>query len=212
MLGSTWKHVQDVFSREECRQSVKEAAENCSEVMCVTVSGSCGKLQRGVENQLEKTRLDYHTLQISDYRYVDKVENLRQKLRLCSNTFDAKSHGLIRRLFPEQPKNHQDGKNLLRRRWRGLPTWKDMLKNAWKVFANWQTKRQSNYTKSQTSSLDDHYFKKEELESVGKLSNVCSHIVLKCLYLARIGRPDMVLSGNKLARSVTRWTRACDRR
>ena len=33
--------------------------------------------------------------------------------------------------------------------------------------------------------LDDHQFKKEELESVGELSQVCSRIVLKCLCLAR---------------------------
>ena len=54
--------------------------------------------------------------------------------------------------------------------------------------------------------------KKEELESVGELSKVCSQIVLKSLYLARIGRPDMLWSVNKLAREVTKWTRACDRR
>ena len=58
--------------------------------------------------------------------------------------------------------------------------------------------------------LDDHHFKKEELESVGELSKVCSQIVLKCLYLARIGRPDVLWSVNKLARSVTKWTGACD--
>ena len=39
--------------------------------------------------------------------------------------------------------------------------------------------------------LDDHLFKKEELESVGELSKVCSQMVLKCLYLARIGTPDI---------------------
>ena len=61
--------------------------------------------------------------------------------------------------------------------------------------------------------LDDHQFKQEELESVGELSQVCSQIVLKkCLYLARIGRPDILWSVNKLARSVTKWTQACDRR
>ena len=47
---------------------------------------------------------------------------------------------------------------------------------------------------------DDHQFKQEELESVGELSEVCSQIVLKCLYLARIGRPDILWSVNKLAR------------
>ena len=55
-------------------------------------------------------------------------------------------------------------------------------------------------------------FKKEELESVGELSKVLSQIVLKCLYLARIGRPDILWSVNKLARSFTKWTRVCDKR
>ena len=60
--------------------------------------------------------------------------------------------------------------------------------------------------------LDDHQFKQEELESVGELSEVCSQIVLNCLYMARIGRPDTLWSVNKLARSVTKWTQARDRR
>ena len=51
--------------------------------------------------------------------------------------------------------------------------------------------------------------KKEEVESAGELSQVCSHIVLKCLYLTRIGRPDILWSVNKLARAVTTWTQAC---
>ena len=55
--------------------------------------------------------------------------------------------------------------------------------------------------------LDDHRFK-EELESVGELSKVCSQIVLKCLCLARIGRPDILSSVNKLVRAATKWTQA----
>ena len=50
------------------------------------------------------------------------------------------------------------------------------------------------------------------MKSVGELSHVCSQIVLKCLYLARIGRPDILWSVNKLARSITMWTKACDKR
>ena len=57
--------------------------------------------------------------------------------------------------------------------------------------------------------LEDHQFKQEELETVGELSSVCSQ---KCLYVTRIGRPDILLSVNKLARSVTKWTQACDKR
>ena len=45
--------------------------------------------------------------------------------------------------------------------------------------------------KVSTPCIDDHHFKEEETKSVGELSNTCSQIVLKCLYLARIGRPDI---------------------
>ena len=45
-----------------------------------------------------------------------------------------------------------------------------------------------------------------------ELRKVCSPIFLKCLYLSRIGRPTTFWSVNKLARAVTKWTRACDRR
>ena len=58
--------------------------------------------------------------------------------------------------------------------------------------------------KVSTPCIDDHHFKEEETKSVGELSKVCSQIVLKCLYLARIGRPDFLWSVNKLARSITR--------
>ena len=59
---------------------------------------------------------------------------------------------------------------------------------------------------------DDHHFKEEELKSVGQFTEVCSQVVLKCLYLARIGRPDILWSVNKLAPSITKWTKACDKR
>ena len=36
--------------------------------------------------------------------------------------------------------------------------------------------------------------------------------MLKCLYLARIGGPDILWSVNKFARAVTKWTKACDKR
>ena len=66
--------------------------------------------------------------------------------------------------------------------------------------------------KVSTPCIDDHHFKEEDMKSVGELSNTCSHFVLKCLYLARIGRPDILWSVNKLARSITKWTKACDKR
>ena len=66
--------------------------------------------------------------------------------------------------------------------------------------------------KVSTPCIDDHHFKEEELESVGEMSQVCSQIVLQCLHLARIGRPDILWSVKKLARSITKWTEACDKR
>ena len=48
--------------------------------------------------------------------------------------------------------------------------------------------------------------------SVGELSTVCSQIVLKCVHVARIGRPCIVWSVNKLAHAVTKWTKTLDKR
>ena len=66
--------------------------------------------------------------------------------------------------------------------------------------------------KVSTPCIDDHHFKEEETKSVGELSNTCSQIVLKCLYLARFRRPDILWSVNKFARPITKWTTACDKR
>ena len=73
------------------------------------------------------------------------------------------------------------------------------------------TTTQQSY-KVATPCMDDHQFKEEENGSVGELSTVCSQFVLKCLYLARSGRPDNLWSLNKLARAVTKWTIACGKR
>ena len=58
--------------------------------------------------------------------------------------------------------------------------------------------------KVSTPCIDDHHFKEEELKSAGEMSDVCSEIVLTCLYLARMGGPDILWSVNKLARAITK--------
>ena len=63
-----------------------------------------------------------------------------------------------------------------------------------------------------TPGMDDHQLTEEENEPVGELSTVCSQIVLKCQYLARSGRPDILRSVNKLARAITKWTKSSDKR
>ena len=93
-----------------------------------------------------------------------------------------------------------------------VPTkWKVLPRNVWKdcELANWTTQQ---LYKVSTPCIDDHHFKEEETKSVRELSSTCSQIVLKCLYLARIGRLDVLWSVNKLARSITKWTKACDKR
>ena len=64
--------------------------------------------------------------------------------------------------------------------------------------------------KESTPCIDDHHFKEEETKSIGELSKICSQIILKYLYLTRIGSPDILWSVNKLARLITKWTKNCD--
>ena len=85
-------------------------------------------------------------------------------------------------------------------------------KSALKGIVNWHTKKTEQLCKDSIPRLDDHNIQKEELETVGEFSNVCFQIVLKCLYLTRNGRLDILWSVNELAGSVTKWKRACDRR
>ena len=89
-------------------------------------------------------------------------------------------------------------------------TWKVMPRNA--RYCELAHKTTQQLYKVSTPCIDDHHFKEEELKSVGELSKACSQIVLTCLYLARIGRPDIPWSVKKLARSITKWTKACDKR
>ena len=58
--------------------------------------------------------------------------------------------------------------------------------------------------KASTPCMDDHHFEEEEMKSVGELSQVCSQIVLICLYFVSFGLPDILWSVNKLARSITK--------
>ena len=67
--------------------------------------------------------------------------------------------------------------------------------------------------KVSTPCLDDHHFKEEELKSVGELSKVSSQIVLKCLYLACIGKTRYPMVREESCSCIfTKWTKACDKR
>ena len=62
--------------------------------------------------------------------------------------------------------------------------------------------------KASTPCIDDHHFKEEEKRIVTCMLSTCSEMLI----LARIGRLDILWSVNKLARSITKWTKACDKR
>ena len=121
--------------------------------------------------------------------------------------FEARISAGAKETLPTRASRHLMQKSYLL----GPTTWKVMQRNLWKDIANLRIKRlNSSSTKSQHH--DDHHVKEEENGSLGELSTVCSQIVLKCLYLVRIGRPDILWSVFKLARAVTKWTEACDKR
>ena len=65
-------------------------------------AGSIWKLVQGVADQLARTRLDFHRMQICDYQYVEKVfENLPQKLNHSrdAQVLNEKTNALIWGLF-----------------------------------------------------------------------------------------------------------------
>ena len=73
-----------------------------------------------------------------------------------------------------------------------------MPRNVWNDIVSWQTGRLNNSSKYQLHALTTIISKKKIIEIRGELSKLCSQNVLKCLYLARIGRPDILWSVNKL--------------
>ena len=63
-----------------------------------------------------------------------------------------------------------------------------------------------------TPSLDDHLFTAEDHLERGALAPIAAKVLMKVLYGARMCRPDLLFAVCSLAREVTRWTRACDKR
>ena len=81
---------EDKPSQRSCTKLQQGNVPNSSE--------SCGKLQQAIEIQLEKTKLDDHNLQVTDYEYVENVfKNLGHKLSRSENdeVFDLTTNALI---------------------------------------------------------------------------------------------------------------------
>ena len=89
-------------------------------------------------------------------------------------------------------------------------TWKVTQREAWKDIANLRIKLFNNFTKSQR-----HAWNTINLKKIKSISGRTFHSLLtncsKCPYFSRIGKPDILLSANKVAREVTTWTKSCDK-
>ena len=87
-----------------------------------------------------------------------------------------------------------------------------MQKSVWNDIVSWRIRRLSNSTKYLLHASVTTTSKKKKQNLLENCQIHASQTVLKCLYLARIRRPDILWSVNKLARSITKWTKACDKR
>ena len=152
----------------------------------------------------------HHSLTM--FVWVALKENVRLVRILWMITKTCSNQGFLPGLQKNCQKQRLRGNLMPKRYLHGPMTWKDTQRIAWKDVANMRIKQLSNCTKSQRHGWMIINFKEEEMGSVGELSKVCSQVVLKCLNLERIGRPDMLWSVNKLARAVTKLTQACDKR
>ena len=63
-----------------------------------------------------------------------------------------------------------------------------------------------------TPCIDDHQLSEEDFVVRGELADIACRVVLKVLYTARMCRVDVLYAVNALARDVTRWNVACDKR
>ena len=63
---------------------------------------------------------------------------------------------------------------------------------------------------AETLCMDGHPCVPENFNITGELASECALIVWKCL--ASIGSPDLLWTVNVLARSVTKWNKAHDKR
>ena len=125
-----------------------------------------------------------------------KWPSAKENLRTCHTTFKA-----IGLLSPKCVSYTE--KKLTHKLQRGPTTWNDMLENTLSGTVNQQTKQWSNFTKFRISVwmiINSNRKKSNLLENCQKFA----HKLFKCLYLARIGRPDILWSVNKLERSVTK--------
>ena len=91
-------------------------------------------------------------------------------------------------------------------------TWKVMSRNVWNDIVTWRTRRLNNSVKYLLHASMTTTSKKKKWNLLENCHKYAPKLFRIAFYLARIGRPDILWSVNKLARSITKWTKACDKR
>ena len=94
----------------------------------------------------------------------------------------------------------------------GRMIWKVMQRNVWEDVANWRIKQRNNYTKSRRHAWMTISSEKKKMDLLeNDLLLAHRNFWNVCIWLVLVG-PDILWSVNKLARAVTKWTKACDKR
>ena len=132
------------------------------------------------------------------YIWVALKENVKLVMILCIITEECSNLGFLPGLWKKFQKQSSPG-NLMPKRY--LSWSYDMEGHAKKCVERYcelaNKKTQPLYQVATPCMDDDHQFREEEIGSVWELPTVCSQRVLKCLYLARIGRPEKFWPVNK---------------
>ena len=144
---------------------------------------------------------------------VGRATSWKSLLRLASCSFAVKS---LRRI--QEPDRSKRKATLFRKigceyfimvLWYG----KSLKEVRGKIFiVSWRLKQRNNYTKSQRHALMTTNSKKKNWGHLEDCQQFAHKSSRKCLCLARIGTPDILWSVNKLARTVTKSAKACDKR
>ena len=88
-----------------------------------------------------------------------------------------------------------------------------MLKHAWKDIVNWQTQRRSNKTKFQVLAWMINSSRRTDLNQLENCQTYAHTLSWNsCIWHELDVLTFCLRSVNKLARAVTKWTQACDRR
>ena len=134
--------------------------------------------------------------------HANRMKSLLRYVQKCSNhVFQL-----------EQLKNYHGVKNLTPRRLRGPTTWKDMLQNAWRDTANWQTKTQNSWTNFQVLAWMITISRNRNLNQLEIYQKYAHKFSFNPCAWREMVDPTFCGQSINLLDQSQKWTRACDKR